>query len=356
MPSVNSDCSSVLGTGLIALDLIMTPGGSVTHSIGGTCGNVLTVLSSQGINARPVGHSGVDIAADLIRQHLAAVGSDSSLVLRKSGVKTPRIVELAPGNGSLRHRFAFTCPECNTRLPRNLALREEEVRNIAIDWSNVSLFFFDRATPAGIFLALSAREAGVTVMFEPPKSQVGARLRSAIAAADIVLYSSQDYKGGILGEFTTNLRLLVETQGRKGLRYRRQSGDALSSWQHIPAFDPVDPRDLAGAGDWCTAGFIYELVRKGKDWHWTQLELEAALLYGQALATISVCFVGPLGALFALTKVEIDSAVQHVLEEGRVPEWALLQGDEERAFGPAWPLDVRPIPEMCEVCLLEMST
>ena len=128
MDPAKSDSPSVLGSGLIALDLIVAPGGFVTHSIGGTCGNVLTLLSSQGINAVPVGQSGNDLAADLIRGQLAAVGSDSSLLLRKSGVNTPRIVELAPRNGTLRHRFAFTCPLCKTRLPRNSAPREEEVR------------------------------------------------------------------------------------------------------------------------------------------------------------------------------------------------------------------------------------
>ena len=355
MQLTDGDRPTVVGSGLIALDLIIASSGAVTHSVGGTCGNVLTLLAAQGVKVRPVGKTGDDIAGGLICAHMAAWGSDLSLILRTSGVLSRRIAEFTPTYGSIRHRFAFKCPGCRRRLPRSSALREEEARSLEIDWSSVDLFFFDRANSAGIYLANLAREAGATVMFEPPKSQADTRLYDAAAVADIVKYSAQDFKDSLPTEVTSQLKLLIETQDGKGLRYRHRQGAALGDWRSVPAFDAVQPRDAAGAGDWCTAGFIKEMVEHKKTWSWTSPELESALAYGQALAAISVCFLGPLGALLALPGEDLTFAGQEVLRKGSVPEWARLQREEDRAFGPAWPLDLRPTHGTCEVCLLELS-
>ena len=348
----DDDRPTVLGSGLITLDLIVTPSGAVTHSVGGTCGNVLTLLAAHRLNVRPAAKVGDDIAGCLIASQMAAWGSDVSLVLRVPEVKTPRIVELVPSVGSTHHRFSFTCPGCNLRLPRNSPLRGDEAMDMQIDWSRVNLFFFDRATPAGIHFAKLARESGVTVMFEPPKSQAKARLRDCMAMADIVKYSSQNFRGGLPIEPSDPIQLLIETQDSRGLRYRCIEGSSLGDWHSVPAFDAVHPRDAAGAGDWCSAGLIIDLIGRGESGNWTQSELETALLNGQALAAISVCFIGPLGALFALSQGELQSAAEEVVRTGAVPEWARIQGEENIAFGPAWPLDLAPPPGVCGTCLM----
>lgn len=355
MPLDSGDRPTVVGSGLVALDLIITSSGTVTHSLGGTCANVLALLAAHTVNVRPAARIGDDVPAVLIQAQMADLGGDLSLVLKTPRTQTPRIVEFAPSNGSMRHRFAFTCPQCTRRLPRNSALREEEARSMAIDWRNVDLFFFDRATPAAVYLAKFARRAGVTVMFEPPRAHAEARLNQGASVADIIKYSSQDFRKGLPPELTGQLRLLIETQGRKGLRYKSRQGATLGDWRSLRAFDPVRPRDAAGAGDWCTAGFIWEMVRQRETWTWTRSELEAAMTYGQALATISVCFVGPLGALFALPKEELTSAVHEVLQEGAVPAWALLQGEDEETLGPEWPSNLRLPHGVCDVCLLESA-
>ena len=345
---------TVVGSGLIALDLIIASSGAVTHSVGGTCGNVLTLLAAHGLNVRPVGKTGDDLAGRLIRSHMASWGSDISLIQRSSGIHTRRIAELTPRNGSNRHRFAFTCPRCSRPLPRNSTLREEEARGLKIDWSSVDLFFFDRANSAGIYLASAANMAGVPVMFEPPKSQFDTRLYEAVAVADVVKYSAQEFKDGLPAEITRHLQLLIETQDGKGLRYRHRQGEELGEWRSLPAFDVVQPRDSAGAGDWFTAGFIIEMVAGGKICSLTTAELESAFSYGQALAAISICYLGPLGALLALPLGGLRSIKKEVLREGSALEWARLQKEEDRAFGPAWPLDSRPPHDFCEVCLLEV--
>ena len=344
---------AVVGSGLIALDLIITSSGAVTHTVGGTCANVLTLLAAHAVSVRPVARIGDDVPGVLICAQMAHLGSDLSLVLKTPSIHTPRIVEFAPSNGSMRHRFAFTCPRCTRRLPRNSALKDEEARSVVIDWSDVDLFFFDRATPAAMYLAKLAKGAGVTVMFEPPRAHAETRLKQGASLADIIKYSSQDFRDGLPPELTGQLRLLIETQSGRGLRYRHGQGAGLGDWRFLPAFDPVHPRDAAGAGDWCTAGFIWQMVRQRESWTWTRSELEAAMTYGQALAALSVCFIGPLGALFALSKEELTSAVHEVLEGGAVPAWARLRGEDEKAIAPEWPPDVRPPHGVCDVCLME---
>lgn len=349
----DDDRPTVLGSGLIALDLIVTPGGAVTHSVGGTCGNVLTILAAHHVDVKPAARVGDDVSGRLIKAHMEAWGSDVSLFEKTSDIKTPRIVELVPITGSTNHRFSFTCPECNMRLPRNSPLRTDEAKRMEIDWSSIDLFFFDRITPAGTHLARLAREAGVTVMLEPPKSQANSRLSEAVATADIVKYSSQNFRHGLPIEPSSQIQLLIETQDRRGLRFRHREGTALGNWRSFPAFDAVQPRDAAGAGDWCSAGLIADLIGRGKGGSWNQSELETALLYGQALAAISVCFIGPLGALFALSREELQLAAQEVVRTGAVPEWARLQGEENMAFGAPWPIDLMPPPGACGTCLLD---
>ena len=288
--------------------------------------------------------------------HMAAWGSDLSLIHRTSDIRTRQIVELAPTNGSVHHRFVFTCPACWRRLPRNSGLHEEEVKRLEIDWSGVDLFFFDRANSAGIYLANAAREAGVMVMFEPPRSQTNTQFNEAVALANIIKYSARDFKYGFPTDVARQAQLQIETQDRRGLRYRQRQGATSGRWQFMPAFDAVQPRDAAGAGDWCSAGFINEMLANMQSWTWAESEIESALAYGQALAAISVGFIGPLGALAALPGEELMLAGQEVLRKGSVPNWVRLQMDEDRAFGPAWPIDQRLTPGLCEACLSEDST
>ena len=146
----------------------------------------LALLAKLGTYVRPVGNTSDDVPGDLIRAHLAAWGGDVSLILTTTGGRTRGIVEIAPPPGSLQHRFRFTCLSCGKALPSNSNLRAVEAHAMIIDWSAVDLYFFDRASPGNVFLAAEAKRAGVTVMFEPPKSHADSRMGEAVALADIV--------------------------------------------------------------------------------------------------------------------------------------------------------------------------
>lgn len=353
MLPANRNDARVLGSGLVALDLIVATEVGVTHSVGGTCANVLTILSSLGIDAGLVGKTGDDLAAALIRFQMESLGCDISKVIRVPDLRTRRITELLPGISAKRHRFTFTCPECKSSLPRNSEYRKKEAKDAQVDWAGVDLFFLDRPSPGGIYLAQEAREAGVPVMFEPPSSLASNRLQEALAVADIVKYSVHNFRDRLPESTSGQVRLLIETQEAAGLRYRIIRDGVLENWKLLPAFDARCPRDSAGAGDWCTAGFVREFVVRKKNWGWTDSEVESALTFGQALAAVSVCFLGALGALFALTGEELVKAWLEVLDNGAVPNWAQRQFDQHWAFGPAWPIDLRPTNQACQVCLLE---
>src|SRR5262245_61462334 len=85
---------TVAGLGLVALDVIIERG-SVLPALhaGGTCANVLTILSFLGWRSRPIARLGSDSAADLVRADLRTWGIDLSWATLKPSARTPIIVQ-----------------------------------------------------------------------------------------------------------------------------------------------------------------------------------------------------------------------------------------------------------------------
>ena len=110
-----------LGTGLIALDILIDENDeSLSYTVGGSCGNVLTILSYLGWNSYPIAYLGRDEAAELAVKDFVKWGVKDSFVDlgRESG--TPIVIErLEHSDGLTTHRFEFTCPNCDSPLPRN---------------------------------------------------------------------------------------------------------------------------------------------------------------------------------------------------------------------------------------------
>jgi len=83
-----NQCRSIaLGTGLVALDVVIN---SDVHQpprlwAGGTCGNVLTILSYLGWQAYPVSRLNEDTAAGYLMRDLSQWESISSLYIQVQG-------------------------------------------------------------------------------------------------------------------------------------------------------------------------------------------------------------------------------------------------------------------------------
>src|SRR5436190_16874543 len=89
------DRPTVLGTGLVALDLVI--GGSPENRsrcyAGGTCGNVLTILSFLGWDAYPLARLNGDFTSNWVRDDLRRFGVHTDFLSLPPTNPAPVIIE-----------------------------------------------------------------------------------------------------------------------------------------------------------------------------------------------------------------------------------------------------------------------
>ncbi|SOF00939.1 Sugar or nucleoside kinase, ribokinase family [Burkholderia sp. OK233] len=290
----------IVGTGLFALDVIVSPDGAVTHTaLGGSAGNVLSILAALGWNASPMGTLGDDVAACKVHDSFRAVGADLEFMRRSSDRCTPVIYQhqLASHEAGT-HRFSFACPTCGQyRRPR-----WDDATAFCEDLSTLPparVFFLDRPTPLGVTLAEHYRGAGSLVVFEPSAIGDDAGLFArAVRSAHVIKYA--DDRMDDLSDFDTRtVSIEIQTCGSRGLRFRAPSLD--NAWVALGAYELPHVGDTAGAGDWCTAGLIYDLFNgnPSDSGSFDYKALTRALAFGQALSTLNCLTEGAQGLLEA---------------------------------------------------------
>lgn len=343
--------ATVAGAGYVALDLVLSDvrGQRLRRRAGGTCGNVLAILSFLGFNSVPIARLGSDEAADVLISDLRSVGVDCTYIQRDSRARTAKVVEFIPNRPGAAHRFAFKCPICQRRLPK----RSEPIYEQAIESLrdiDPQLFFFDRIGSSTIRLASEARSGSALVMFEPASFKQSAAFDMALRLSDIVKYSRRRIGQSIdpwLDEKHDRPRLVVETLDGGGLRYKtRVAGQAETTWKHQKAFIAARVIDQAGAGDWCSAGLIARILTRGATNRWSERTISRALALGQALAAASIGFKGPRGYLENTSQRLVCRAALSTLRQGRVPDWIAQDQDLQ-----AWAFTKDGQGQACALCL-----
>ena len=117
--------------------------------------------------------------------------------------------------------------------------------------------------------------------------------------------------------------LVVETLGGDGVRYiLRKKSRRSNQWKTLPAFRVNEFRDAAGSGDWCTAGIIHMLGRKGSQEFETISEnkLIEALQFGQAMAALNCQFEGARGGMYSLKKSVFMETINDIISSQVVRE------------------------------------
>jgi hypothetical protein len=129
---------AAVGSGLVALDVVVNRSSEdVQYFAGGTCGNVLTILSFLGWNSKPVSRLNDDIPAQWLIEDLETWGVDTSLVSTTDDGSTPfylPLEDLASLNRSKCVRF------CRIRLD-SLTTRRFVQRSICPTHFQKSLFW-----------------------------------------------------------------------------------------------------------------------------------------------------------------------------------------------------------------------
>jgi sugar/nucleoside kinase (ribokinase family) len=219
-------------------------------------------------------------------------------------------------HGQRSHRFTMTCPGCGQWLPRFRPFVGGDAQNViaAMGKKAPSVFFFDRVSPAILTLARWAKEAGAVLMFEPTTFSDDKHFQSAVELCHVLKFSNE--RLGHVADFaeTEGPAIAIETLGAEGLRIRWRGKWTTYSSFHAPRFV-----DSAGAGDWCSAGFLHVIGQNGavdlKDLR--KAQIERAVRIGQALSAINCGFVGARGSMEVLTRTKASDLLRK-LQGGNV--------------------------------------
>jgi fructokinase len=294
---------TIWGTGLLALDILWgeAAGSGPVAFAGGTCCNVLTILTSFGWNAFPIGRLGDDSAGQMLIADLVRCGVRADAIEQSDSVGTPIVVEIVNknnGNGHA-HRFIMRCPACGTWLPSYRPTPRRNMRNLSTGLPSPRVFFFDRLSRGAVDTAISCAERGAIVVFEPSANGNGHLLHEAVSAAHIIKYASDRAKGRFVNGLPSEVLLEVETLGSEGLRFRGTAA-GKKNWHILKASQLNRFRDAAGAGDWCSAGIINRLCCDGAQGieAWNEDRIIEALRFGQELAAWNCGFSGARGGMY----------------------------------------------------------
>ncbi|WPY97310.1 PfkB family carbohydrate kinase [Christiangramia sp. OXR-203] len=296
-----------VGTGLVALDIILNDNKKTEPLItaGGSCGNVLTILSFLGWNSYPIARLDESEATQLILEDLAKNNVNTSLISKKEDGSAPIIIHriLTDRNGNPKHRFEFRSPKTGKWFPNFKPVLNKSVNDLEPRLPSADFYYFDRLNRSSIELAKINKKNGATIFFEPSSIGNEKMFAEALAISDIIKVSNErisDYKDKFQ---KTNITLEIITLGEEGLDYRFKNG----KWIHSEPINIDGLIDSAGAGDWCSAGIIEKLSGMEKSIDKLNYdEISCCLNYGQKLGAINCLYVGARGLMDYIDEKELD--------------------------------------------------
>jgi fructokinase len=302
----------ILGTGLIALDIVLDSNKQLlSYGLGGSAGNVLSILASLGWSSSPIGKLGCDVAAEIILEEFRRLNANLQLIVQEHSIPTPVVYQhQLDWESGKTHKFSFACPVCGVKRSwhaPNIDLPPPEV----LDAVQPNVVYMDRATALGVQVAEYYKSRDVMVFFEP--SEVGTDpelFRQALAVADVVKYAD-DRLEDLEAFDRSHVFVEICTKGSAGLRFRAPSLGA--DWVNLDAYTAPNIIDTSGAGDWCTSGLLYYLFKKDPDCSIARVtynRLNEALRFGQALSALNCMAMGARGLAKALHRKKINQLAE----------------------------------------------
>ncbi|SDQ99221.1 fructokinase [Chryseobacterium soldanellicola] len=295
--------STILGAGLVALDVILNGAPTTPAKLcaGGSCGNVLTILSFLGWSSKPIARLSDNGATKNLFKDFKQFTVNTSLVTKSNDGKTPIIIHriLKDKDGNSQHKFEFKIPGTNVWLPMYKPVLANYVDTIVNKQPKCEVFYFDRVSRSTIELARHYSENGALIIFEPSSLKDDKQTMECLELAHVIKFSSDRINNYSDLFPVANALLEIKTLGKDGLEYRLKSCDQ-KNWKKVPSYKFENIKDSAGAGDWCTAGIINEIGFQGlKSFSIsTEDQIINALKVGQALGGLNCMFDGARGLMY----------------------------------------------------------
>lgn len=318
---VNSVC---IGTGLVALDVVISnnAGNAAQFYAGGSCGNVITILSYLGWNAYPIARLSNNPASSLLMEDLQKWHVKEDLLTFTDDGSTPIIIHriLKDSSGAPKHKFEFRNPEDGTYLPSYKPCLSKAVPSIIETGIIPHVFYFDRINRASINLAKEYKAKGAILFFEPSSMKDLKGFEECLAIADVVKFSHDRITGYDNSYATGQCFLEIQTLGNDGLKFRTKNS---SQWLNLSGYTIDNVIDSAGAGDWCTAGIIINLFSAGAQlYSLSKEDIGTALQFGQALSALNCTFEGARGLMYNIGRNDLILSVQHILDShlNKIPQ------------------------------------
>ena len=296
----------------MALDVVRshTRVGGELRFAGGSCGNVLTILSFLGWKSTVVARIGRDLPGTQLLGDLQRWSVDTSLLIREEAGRTPIVFQqnFADRAGQFRHRFTRNCPLCGEKTAGYRPVRKRDTGALAEQLPPPTIFYFDRVASGNLELARRARSDGALVVFEPSGVKDPRLFSECLGIAHIFKYSDGRFDGYSDLVLEAGVPVVVETRGADGLRVTVGKDDRDVAVEEMPAIPAARLQDAAGSGDWCTAGLIHAILKQGiapKELAKARERIVVALRYSQALASLNCAFEGARGVMYAMSKESV---------------------------------------------------
>lgn len=244
-------------------------------------------------------------------------GVNSTYMVKSKDGQTPIIVErIITSKGAPKSRFEWRCPICGNRFPKCRQLKRDDLSYLMNGTLAPNVFYTDRVSNAIIDLAKYYKSKGSMVFFEPSTIGNECNFLEMARISDILKYSNDRLK--TIGIYKRQIKcpLEIETLGSQGIRYRfRTTASARTNWVSQKSFVVKNVTDSVGAGDWCSAGIMQQLFKDGKR-EMNEIEkdeINRAILYGQALASISCQEEGARGIMYSHDKASVRDEFEELI-------------------------------------------
>lgn len=305
-----------LGSGLVALDVIYEDNKTKPNFLaGGSCGNVLTILSFLGWDSYPMARLGTDNEGKRVIEDMKKWKVNTKFIEQDSAIQSPRIIERIFENKKPKHRFYLRCIHGNW-LPQRKPFLLKSLEIIQHKFPQSNVFYFDRASPSALETAKILKKQNTIIFFEPPKFLHDDVFLQCLEVSDVVKHcytqSEETERTGI------NIPLEIQTMGEKGLRYKAKFLKH-KTWKEMDAYPVYNLVDAAGSGDWLTAGLIHVLFQHGTKNVPSEKRLEFALNFGQAMAALNCKYVGARGIMYNLSKQKLFNLVEQTINNKTTP-------------------------------------